>query len=218
MNKNAILAMLLISPLAQAASFDCSKAASFAEKSICSSAELGALDDALASNYKAMLAADIGDGAKAELKATQKQWLAERNQCASTECLATSYRQRVDAICEYPVISGVHPGCTTASDIPASSAAATPATQAGHRCASEAIAQAQKLIEFHLGPDDRISVNPDVEALPPVKNPANPRQSLDVLEVWADVYKAQYRMRFLYAPVAGTCALVGQEILEQSSY
>ena len=39
---------------------------------------------------------------------------------------------------------------------------------------------------------------------------------LDVLEVWGYIYKAEYRMRFLYAQMPGTCVLMGQEILEAS--
>lgn len=37
---------------------------------------------------------------------------------------------------------------------------------------------------------------------------------LDVLEVTTDVYKASYRMRFLYAKALGSCTLLGQEIME----
>jgi len=38
----------------------------------------------------------------------------------------------------------------------------------------------------------------------------------DVLEVYGAIYKASYRMHFLYAQIEGTCALMGQEILEES--
>ncbi|WP_342617553.1 lysozyme inhibitor LprI family protein [Rhodoferax sp. GW822-FHT02A01] len=98
-------------------SFDCTKAVSFAEKAICSDPLLGKLDGALAENYKFMQAADIGDGAKADLKASQRKWVAERNKCVDNQCLADTYRKRIDDVCDYPVISGAHPACNAAEDI-----------------------------------------------------------------------------------------------------
>ena len=97
--------------VSHAASFDCAKAASFVEKAICSNATLSRLDDALSENYSSMRAANIGDGARKHLQASQKKWLAERNRCADEKCVASAYRKRIDEICEYPVVSGVHPGC-----------------------------------------------------------------------------------------------------------
>lgn len=98
-------------------SFDCAKASTFSEKAICTDTLLGKLDGALAENYKYMLASDIGDGARSDLKATQKKWLAERNKCTDNQCLASAYRKRIDEVCEYPVISGVHPVCTNSDEI-----------------------------------------------------------------------------------------------------
>ena len=113
----AALGLLLLSLNANAVSFDCNKASTAVEKEICSDPLLGKLDDALAQNYKYMQAANIGDGAKKDLKATQKTWLAVRNKCTNKACLVDAYRQRVDAICEYPVISGMHPLCTGSDEI-----------------------------------------------------------------------------------------------------
>lgn len=39
----------------------------------------------------------------------------------------------------------------------------------------------------------------------------------DVLGVMGGIYKAEYRMRFIYAQIKNTCALMGQEILELSN-
>jgi hypothetical protein len=36
----------------------------------------------------------------------------------------------------------------------------------------------------------------------------------DVLEVYGSIYKATYRMRFIYAQIKGSRVLMGQEILE----
>lgn len=89
--------------------------------------------------------------------------------------------------------------------------------QAPHRCAASATEQARKLLVFHLGSDSRIEIDPAVKRLPAIRNPANRRQLFDVLEVWGTVYKAQYRMRLIYARLPGDCVLMGQEILENSS-
>lgn len=99
------------------ASFDCAKAATLVEQTICTDPVLGRLDSALSENYKFMLASDIGDGARSELKATQKRWIVERNSCTDSQCLTEAYRKRVDAVCEYPVLSGVHPICVSADSI-----------------------------------------------------------------------------------------------------
>lgn len=100
-----------------APSFDCTKASTPIERAICSDPLLGQLDGALSENYKYMLASDIGDGARNDLRATQKKWIAERNKCTSNQCVADAYRKRIDEVCEYPVISGVHPICASSDEI-----------------------------------------------------------------------------------------------------
>lgn len=100
-----------------APSFDCRKASSLAEKAVCADPLLGKLDGALSENYKYMLASDIGDDARINLKATQKKWFSERNKCADNRCLESSYRKRIGEVCEYPVLSGTHPACTSSDEI-----------------------------------------------------------------------------------------------------
>ena len=85
-----------------------------------------------------------------------------------------------------------------------------------HHCSSAAAEQAQKLLVFHFGPDDRIEIDKAVKRLAPMRNPANKKQWFDVLEVWGYIYKGQYRMRFIYARLANECVLMGQEILEHA--
>lgn len=104
-------------PTAHAVSFDCAKATTFVEKEICGNSLLGKFDDALSENYKYMLASNIGDGARKNLRATQKKWLSERNKCTNNICLVDAYKKRVDEICDYPVISGAYPMCTSSDDI-----------------------------------------------------------------------------------------------------
>ena len=94
-----------------------------------------------------------------------------------------------------------------------------PAKTAKPRCSDDATAQARKLLAFHSDNDERIEIDKEVKALPPLKNPANPKQKLNVLEVWGYIYKAEYRMRLIYyfQPKPDTCVLVGQEIFSLAS-
>ncbi len=79
-----------------AASFDCSKAETFVEMSICNDPELSRLDDKLSEAYKA---------AKAEvanpemLKKEQILWLKEvRNKCTNVDCLKKVYEERISEL------------------------------------------------------------------------------------------------------------------------
>ena len=109
-------------PISQSAasplpSFDCTKAATFIEKEICRDPALAKLDAALSQNWTAMNAANIGSSAKHDLLVTQRVWLSSRDQCTDNTCLRAAYRKRIDAICDYPVIAGVHPDCVMADSI-----------------------------------------------------------------------------------------------------
>jgi hypothetical protein len=74
------------------------------------------LDDALSSNYKAMLGADFG-GSVTDLRNEQREWIANRNKCTTRECLVVAYKKRIDETCDYGVVSGVHPDCVHAEDV-----------------------------------------------------------------------------------------------------
>ena len=94
----------------------------------------------------------------------------------------------------------------------------TPAwAQTVHRCAPAAREQAQKLLAFHAGGDDRIEIDKSVRTLLPMRNPANRLQRFDVLEVRGRIYKGQYRLRLIYARIPKECVLMGQEVLEYAS-
>ena len=86
-----------------------------------------------------------------------------------------------------------------------------------HPCAAAATKQAERLLLFHFGPDDRIEIDKTVKVLSPIKNPANKNQMFDVLEVWGNIYKGQYRMHLIYAQAKSDCMLMGQEVLEYAS-
>jgi len=66
----------LLSIQATAASFDCKKAASWVEKTVCSNPELSKLDEQMAKAYQDTLASLSPEGQK-ETKQYQKQWLKE---------------------------------------------------------------------------------------------------------------------------------------------
>lgn len=61
-------------------------------------------------------------------------------------------------------------------------ASAAPAVS-GTQCASEAVTRARALLEFHLGESEGVTVFDEAKPLPPLRNPKNPRQMFDVLEV-----------------------------------
>lgn len=116
--RHLLAALLIVSPLAHATSFDCKKASTFVEKAICASPLLGKLDDALTNNYRQMMASDLGDGPdNKSLKKEQRAWIARRNKCTTEQCLIDLYRKRVDDVCDSGVVSGLHPTCVQSSDI-----------------------------------------------------------------------------------------------------
>lgn len=118
MKKFAVLVSLaLVSTVSVSASFDCRKASTFVEKAICSDSLLERLDESLSENYNDMMASNIGASARKDLRSTQRKWLSERNKCQNSKCVEKMYRKRMDEICEYPVISGVHPACTYSDEI-----------------------------------------------------------------------------------------------------
>ena len=88
-------------------SFDCANADGAAEDLICADPELAGLDRRLAARYAAALAAVRGldSGAQAaedELRATQRGWIAGRDECWKVEdlhdCVETSYLRREGAL------------------------------------------------------------------------------------------------------------------------
>jgi hypothetical protein len=97
------------------------------------------------------------------------------------------------------------------------------ATAAGaqHPCAADAIAKATPLLRLHYGfaPGEKaenLAIDRDVKVLAPLKA-LKGNGKLDVLEVWGHIYKADYRMRFIYAQIKDSCTLMGQELLEASN-
>lgn len=101
----------------QAPSFDCAKASTFVETAICNTPILARLDGALGKNYREIRAADIGESARQALKDSQRTWLESRDLCTDVSCIERSYRDRLDEVCEIPVLSGPHPACVVSEEI-----------------------------------------------------------------------------------------------------
>ncbi|WP_266156325.1 lysozyme inhibitor LprI family protein [Dyella silvatica] len=90
-------AVLLALPLfAHAAGFDCHKAQSTVEKTVCADPALSQLDSQLASAFHQAMAATPGDAA---LLRVQRNWLKQRDACNDDKtCLTWNYHQRLSAL------------------------------------------------------------------------------------------------------------------------
>lgn len=93
----SVLAVLLAGNVgaALAASFDCSKAASYAEKEICRDGYLSEVDEILSRSYKKALAVASDPDA---LRKTQREWLALRDQCTVQICLQKTLGARIQVL------------------------------------------------------------------------------------------------------------------------
>lgn len=86
---------------------------------------------------------------------------------------------------------------------------------APHPCAEEAKEKAAALLKLHMDGTDMDGTIADTVTLrAPVKALAG-NGKFDVLELTGYVYKAEYRIRMIYAVFDDqSCALMGQEIFE----
>ncbi|WP_202594191.1 lysozyme inhibitor LprI family protein [Frateuria defendens] len=93
-----VLGLVSVSPAVLAASFDCAKAATPAEKTICKSAALSELDSHLQSTYQAALEA-AAPASKPALVKEQRNWIRYvRNICEDETCLGAAYQARTDLL------------------------------------------------------------------------------------------------------------------------
>jgi hypothetical protein len=98
------------------------------------------------------------------------------------------------------------------------SSVSAPALASEH-CIADAKARGARLLTFHF--NDRkegevlLQIDDKVERLAPAAALKGDGQ-FDVLEVFGYIYKATYRMHFLYAQIQDSCVLMGQEIIEVS--
>lgn len=93
----SVLGVCILSSNANSASFDCNKAATWVEKTICTNAELSKLDEVMAKKYKQDLADTSDKDYKNNLIIDQRLWLTfQRNTCKSIECLVREYKEYTD--------------------------------------------------------------------------------------------------------------------------
>jgi uncharacterized protein len=90
------IAIFAFASVSHAASFDCAKASTLVEKTICSETQLSDLDDLLMQSYKKAMANATDANA---LKTQQRAWLANvRNRCQDSVCLMRVYNERLTAL------------------------------------------------------------------------------------------------------------------------
>jgi len=90
-------ALAATTPGAVAASFDCARAASTVERTICADPALSSLDDRLGAVYARRKAGD------ASVAAAQRAWLRDvRDRCGGAECLRAAYAARLAALAPAP--------------------------------------------------------------------------------------------------------------------
>lgn len=100
-----------------------------------------------------------------------------------------------------------------------------------HHCAADAVKRGGELLQFYWNDGDQKladqpgepvegssdmawSIDPEPTVQPPVKS-AGTSESYDVLQVFAYVYKATFRIRLLYVQDPSSCSLAGFELLSQ---
>ena len=93
--------------------------------------------------------------------------------------------------------------------------------RADHHCAKDALARSAPLLRLQYADSSEetvqnLFIDGKVSVGAPIKTPVG-KGSLDVLETTGYVYRSKFHMRFIYAKFAGSCALMGQEILEISN-
>jgi uncharacterized protein YecT (DUF1311 family) len=107
----ALIALLFVVPVAQAASFDCSKAGTSFEKAICASPDLSHQDEVLAQAYATALGG-LSAPSATSLKTTQHDWLDYAAKACSddaqpiagaynddqTNCLISTFKSRISAL------------------------------------------------------------------------------------------------------------------------
>ncbi len=91
-----ILATLFCTSTSYAAGFDCSKAKSATEKTICSTTSLSDLDEILVLSFNKAVASSADVKA---LKTAQQAWLKTRETCSSTvDCITQAYTSRISEL------------------------------------------------------------------------------------------------------------------------
>jgi uncharacterized protein len=92
---SAACALVTLTPLAHAASFNCSGALSRTEAAICAAPRLSVLDSEMAAVHGRLMAVSTPQQRRYVLPG-QTDWLRNRNACGtSVSCIATAYNNRI---------------------------------------------------------------------------------------------------------------------------
>lgn len=96
----AALALLDVAAMSHAAGFDCRRARTQVEKTICADAELSRLDSEMNELYRQIRAETRGvDGETGwqvdPVASENARWLEGRNQCRDAACIRSAYQQRI---------------------------------------------------------------------------------------------------------------------------
>jgi uncharacterized protein len=88
---------LVVAPAtAEAASFNCAKAAKLDEKAICASSKLSGLDIEMATLYRVRMELPMLMGARGAAQDQQRAFLTQREQCGSNvACIEAAYTNRI---------------------------------------------------------------------------------------------------------------------------
>ncbi len=78
-------------------SFNCRRATSWVNRTVCSDAELAALDVRMSDTYGAAIAAADPAGER-RIDADQAQFLQQRARCRTADCIGRAYRMRIDEL------------------------------------------------------------------------------------------------------------------------
>ncbi len=97
----SMASICILSTHANSASFDCKKATTWVEKTICESPKLSKLDEAMAKKYKKDITNTANDEDSEIYKNNaiidQKLWLKfQRNTCKEEACLLREYKERIE--------------------------------------------------------------------------------------------------------------------------
>jgi uncharacterized protein len=101
---SALLVTLLLSVSVNAAprehpSFDCRKAASVSERTICADTALSRLDFQLGRTWERVLAAFIDSAQRTQMKQDQRTWIVGREKCSGdANCIGKLYRDRLSTL------------------------------------------------------------------------------------------------------------------------
>lgn len=144
------LGLFLFSTIGFAASFDCSKATTYAEKQICSDGYLSGMDKVLAEAYKKAMSETVDPQA---LRASQLEWLQLRDACTVRKCVDKALSDRVGLLRNYSQLERKLANAT-APAVRAVPATAPPYTVSGS-VESKASAPIAPKTQPSLAPNDR---------------------------------------------------------------